>query len=76
MKKYDAPSAGQSDLELRETAHCDLVFPVPSGMKSWRGLVDPGAALAFSQTQLARFWSDPEYVRRREASRVLVPFEL
>jgi hypothetical protein len=32
--------------------------------------------LAFSDEQLERFWSDPEFVRRRQARMVNVPFEM
>ena len=73
MSKYDEPSSQGSSPELRET----LDFPVPTGdLRSWRGTVDPAAALAFSETQLARYWNDPEFVRRRREQRVNVPFEL
>ena len=76
MSKYDEPSEASNSLELRETAH-GLEFPVPLGeLRSWRGTIDPGASLAFSETQLARYWNNPEFVRRRREERVNVPFDL
>lgn len=75
MSKYDEPSNQGSSLEFRESS--DLEFPVPTGkLRSWRGTVDPAASLAYCETQLARYWSDPEFVRRRQEQRVNVPFEL
>lgn len=65
------------NLPRKTTPDLDLEFPVPTvELKSWRGTFDPAASLAFSETQLARYWSDPEFVRRRREQRVNVPFEL
>jgi hypothetical protein len=75
MNESDAPLAGKN-LELHETENRDLELPVPSKLRSWRGTVDSSAAAQFSETQLARFWSDPEFVRKRNATRITVPFEL
>jgi hypothetical protein len=77
MNEYNEPSPTSRPEELRETANLDLELPIPTEpLKSWNGTVDPAAALEFSETQLARFWSNPEFVRRRAANRVNVPFEL
>jgi hypothetical protein len=73
--KYENGSNDERPLELRDSGV--LEFPVPTEpLKSWRGMVDPDAVLAFSQEQLERFWSDPEFVRRRADRAVNVPFEL
>ena len=77
MSEYDKQLESSRPSELRETPACDLEFPVPAtDLRSWRGTVDPAAALAFSETQLARFWSNPDFARRRREQRVEVPFEL
>ena len=77
MSEYDKPLGSGGPNELRETAAYDLEFPVPTtDLKSWRDMVDPAAALAYSETQLLRFWSNPDFVRRRREQRVEVPFEL
>lgn len=77
MSEYDKQSESSSPSELRETPAYDLEFPVPAtDLKSWRGVSDPAAALAFSETQLARYWSNPDFVRRRREQRIEVPFEL
>ena len=75
MSRYDEPSRKGKPLELRETPDLDLPIPTEP-LRSWRGTVDPAASLAFSETQLVRYWSDPEFVRRRREQRVNVPFEL
>jgi hypothetical protein len=73
--KYENDSSEQGGMELRESHFLEL--PVPTEpLKSWRGMVDPDAVMAFSQTQLARFWSNPDFVCRRDANNVDVPFEL
>ena len=75
MSEYDKPLRKGKPMELRETPDLDL--PVPTEpLRSWRGTVDPVASLAFSETQLARYWNDPEFVRRRREERVSVPFKL
>lgn len=76
--KYENDSKGSQPAELREMAAQDrLELPVPTEpLQSWRGLVDPVAVIEFSGRQLKRFWSDPEFVRRREARRINVPFEM
>ena len=77
MKEYDEPSAANQPMEMREKPDLHLDLPVPTEpLKSWRGIVDPAAALMFSETQLARFWSNPDFVRRRAANMINVPFEL
>jgi hypothetical protein len=75
MKKYEKSSSDPS--ELRDSPDLDLEFPVPTKpLHSWNGCVDPGAVLEFAETQLARVWSNPEFVKQREACRILVPFEM
>jgi hypothetical protein len=76
--KYENDSKGKDPLELREQSSAErLDLPIPTEpLKSWRGLVDPDAMLAFSEEQLERMWSDPEFVRRRQARMVNVPFEM
>ena len=63
---------------MPEQAGADrLDLPIPTEpLKSWRGLVDPDAMLLFSEQQLERFWSDPEFARRRDAHVINVPFEM
>lgn len=73
--KYENDSNPERALELRDAELLEL--PVPTEpLKSWRGMVDPDAVLTFSEEQLERFWSDPEFVRRRDAQRINVPFEM
>ena len=72
---YENDSNPERAMELRDAELLEL--PVPAEpLKSWRGMVDPDAVLAFSEQQLERFWSDPEFVRRRDAGRIDVPFEM
>ena len=75
--KYENDSKPDAPLELREHSSERLDFPVPTEpLVSWRGAVSADAALEFSTQQLERCWSDPEFVRRRQARRINVPFEL
>jgi hypothetical protein len=78
MMKYESDSKDKAPGELREQAGADrLDLPIPTEpLKSWRGLVDPDAMIAFSEQQLERVWSDPEFVCRRQARMVNVPFEM
>ena len=73
--KYENESRDGGGMELREGDVFELPMPTEP-LKSWRGLVDPDAVLMFSEQQLERFWSDPEFVRRRDAEVVTVPFEM
>ena len=65
-------------MELHAPPGADfLELPVPTEpLKSWRGTVSPDAAIEFSSQQLERFWSNPEFVRRRQARNSSVPFEM
>jgi hypothetical protein len=76
--KYENDSKADHPAKLREMATDDVLeLPVPTEpFQSWSGLVDPVAVIEFSGRQLKRFWSDPEFVRRRETRRINVPFEM
>ena len=73
--KYRNESNEKQPIELNDALGLELPIPTEP-LKSWSGMVDPDAVLAFSDEQLERFWSDPEFVRRRQARMVNVPFEM
>ncbi len=60
---------------LREAVP-DLELPDCRGFSSQRTPVSVDEVIRASELQLARFWSDPEWVRRRDAQRIDVPFEM
>ena len=76
--KYENDLRADGPMELREAAKSELLdLPVPTEpLASWRGTVSPETVLEFSSQQLERLWSNPEFVRRRLARNVSVPFEM
>ena len=77
MKESGKPSNKESSLELRDRAAApSFELPDGTGFSSVRTRVALDEVISFSEQCLARFWSDPESVRRRRAQQIEVPFEL
>jgi hypothetical protein len=76
--KDENNAKGSRPAELRGVAAKVLwELPGPTGpWQSWRGPMDPVAAIKFSGLQRKRFWSDTDLVRPRENRGIKVPFEL
>jgi hypothetical protein len=75
--KYESDSNAEPR-PMHDAASSDwLELPVPTHpLHSWSGSVDPDAVIELSESQLARFWSNPLFVKRRDDCRVVAEFKL